>query len=87
MNNARREKVAEIAYRLEEVQAILNNICDQLEAVKAEEQEALNNMPESLQDSAKGCQMQEYIYTIGSVLNEIYYLDLEVMRDQLLEFV
>ena len=87
MNNASREKVVEVVAQLEEVQAMLNNISDQLEAVRNEEQEALDNMPENLRDSVKGCQMQEFIYTLDSVLDEIYNSETDVMLDQLLEFV
>ena len=87
MNKARRKEVTEIATRLEEVQALLGEIREHLEQVMDEEQAALNNMPENLQDSEKGCQMQECIYTMDSVLDDLCNLDLETMRDQLLEFV
>lgn len=87
MNNARRKKVAEIAAQMEAAQSLLRHICDLLEEVKDEEEEALNNMPESLQDSEKGCQMMEFVYAADDVWDDLYNLDIETMRDRLLEFV
>ena len=57
MNKARRNKLDEI---VSEIQAAL----EKLEDVAAEEENAYDNMPESLQESERGEQMCEYIDTM-----------------------
>ena len=47
MNKDRRKRLAEIEGKLEELK-------DQLEAIRAEEEEAFDNLPESIQDGEKG---------------------------------
>ena len=54
MNKQRRKKLAEASALIAQAQGII-------EEVKDEEEEARENMPESLQDSEKGEQMQDYI--------------------------
>lgn len=58
MNRDRRKELARIA---DELSALL----DQIEAVKAAEEEAYENLPESLQDGDRGTAMQEAIDAIG----------------------
>lgn len=85
MNAKRRKALAAIITRLEELDSLRSEIKEHLEEVKGEEQEALDNMPESLQESERGQQMQEYIDTIESVITELDYIDLEGQIDQLRE--
>lgn len=54
MNKKRREKVADAFDLVKKAQEIL-------EEVKEEELEALDNFPDSLRDSEKAEQMQEYV--------------------------
>ena len=61
MNKQRRKKLAEASSLIAQAQSII-------EEVKDEEEEARYNLPESLQDSEKGEQMQEYI----DALDEAY---------------
>ena len=60
MNNARRKVIHSIVSQLEELMAQLN-------AVRDEEQEAFDNMPEGLQDSERGCAMQEGLDTLSEM--------------------
>ncbi len=83
MNKIRRKELARIAAKLEELEALRLEIKDQLEAVRNEEQEALDNMPDSLQDSEKGQEMQEYIDAMESALDDLEEIDLDNVRDQL----
>lgn len=64
MNKARRKT-------LEEIHARLLGCYADLEQVKDEEQDAFDNLPESLQSSQKGETMEEYIYDIESVMDEL----------------
>ena len=64
MNNDRRN-------RLQEVKESLDDVISQIEEIKDEEQEALDNMPESLQQSERGDTMDEAISAIGGVQQAI----------------
>jgi len=54
MNNARRKELSALISEIEDVRS-------RLETVKEEEQEAYDNLPESLQDGERGEQMQAAI--------------------------
>ena len=64
MNKARRKSLEEIAVKLAD-------IMDELDSLTAEEQEAYDNMPESLQDSEKCALMQEAIENMEEALHRI----------------
>lgn len=87
MNKIRRKTLAQIVAKLEELESLRSEIYEMLEEVKDEEQEALGNMPESLQESERGQQMQEYIDTMDSVLDDLGYIDTEELYSQLQEIV
>ena len=65
MNKARRMKLGEAFNLVDSAREIL-------EAVREEEQEAYENLPESLQNSGKGEDMQNYIEMLEEAAN---YLD------------
>ena len=65
MNKARRKELAEIVELLEEAR-------ERLEAVRDEEEEALENLPESLQASERGEAMQAAIDAMEDVDIHIY---------------
>lgn len=75
MNKTRRKELASIVELIEEAR-------ERLEAVKDEEQEAFDNMPESLQESERGETMQEYINIMEKLLDA-----LEDGTDELQEIV
>lgn len=64
MNNDRRN-------RLQEVKESLDDVISQIEEIKDEEQEALDNMPESLQQSERGAKMQTAIDTMDEAISAI----------------
>ena len=64
MNKTRRK-------RLEKVLNALQDAMSELEYIKDEEQEAYDNLPESLQESEKGETMQEYVDDIDSVISDL----------------
>lgn len=63
--NAKRRK------ELEKVIALIEDAKSQLEILKDEEQEAFDNMPESLQYSEKGEKMEEAINYLDDSSNEL----------------
>lgn len=87
MNKIRRKELASIVAKLETLDAIRLEISEMLESVIDEEQEALDNLPESLQDSEKGQQMQEYIDSMTDVLDNLENIDVESFTDQLQEVI
>lgn len=54
MNNARRKEIDKLTAQIEEIKEVI-------EALRDEEQEAFDNMPESLQDGERGEKMQSAI--------------------------
>lgn len=73
MNKARRKEIARIVEKLRELHS-------DLQAVRDEEQEYVDNMPESLQQGSKGEAAQEATDALDSALDE-----LESMTESLAE--
>lgn len=71
MNKQRRKEIAKAIALIEEAREIL-------EATMDEEQEAFDNMPESLQYSERGETMEEYIAIIEEYLD---YLDTDNLQE------
>lgn len=64
MNNARRKAIAKIAEKLDDLKF-------EFEALKDEEQEAFDNMPEGIQSSERGEAMETIIYNMEEVLESL----------------
>lgn len=64
MNRERRKRIMQLAEKLSEVRTSLESILN-------EEEDAFDNMPESLQESERGEQMQEYIEVMGEAISYI----------------
>lgn len=64
MNKMRRERLDEAHSKLIEAYYII-------EKVKDEEEQAFDNMPENLQGSERGEQMEEYIATLEEIYDGI----------------
>lgn len=64
MNKIRRKE-------LQKAMELLEQAKDIIEAVKDEEQEAFDNMPESIQQSERGETMEEYIYKMDSMCDSL----------------
>lgn len=60
----------------------IQNICDQIEALREEEQEAYDNMPEQLQDSEKGNAMYEGISSLEDISSSM-----ESVQDEIMDFL
>ena len=74
MNKLRRKQIAEAIILIEKAMDIL-------EKVKDDEQEAFDNMPESLQGSERGETMEEYIYTLETFFDELDTCELQDIVD------
>lgn len=74
MNKQRRKEIAKAIDLIEQAREILEN-------VKDEEQEAFDNMPESIQVSERGEQMEDYIYTIEEIIGNLDTDELQEIVD------
>lgn len=64
MNNTRRKAIQNIMDKLEE-------LMEEIEAIKDEEQEAYDNLPESLQNSERGEVMDSAIYNLDDAAENV----------------
>lgn len=64
MNNTRRKAIQSIMDKLEE-------LMEEIEAIKDEEQEAYDNLPESLQNSERGEAMDSAVYNLEDAAENV----------------
>lgn len=64
MNKSRRKELDRIVDELE-------NLRDALDAVASEERECYDNLPESLQESERGCAMEEAADELDDICSEL----------------
>lgn len=64
MNNTRRKAIQNIMDKLEE-------LMEEIEAIKDEEQDAYDNLPESLQNSERGEAMESAVYNLDDAAENV----------------
>lgn len=64
MNNERRQAI-------EDLESRLSILSDEIESLLGEEQEALDNLPESFRNSERGEQMETAVSNLGEALSSI----------------
>lgn len=67
MNKQRRKELAEAIEKLEQATAMLEEANEIIDGVTEEEQEAFDNMPESLQCSERGYMTQDNVDTLEEI--------------------
>ena len=77
MNRIRRKSLRTILGQMDEISTVLETVKEALQDVLNEEQEAYDNLPEGLQESDRGQQMQEYIDALEGVVDSLGELDIE----------
>ena len=77
MNRIRRKSLRTILGQMDELSTVLETVKEALQDVLNEEQEAYDNLPEGLQESDIGQQMQEYIDALEGVVDSLGELDIE----------
>lgn len=84
MNTARRKQIAKIAKSIREVQEIMDGIRADIEGIQDEEQEAFDNLPESIQESERGENSQYAIDELEDILSNLDTIkdDVENLADQ-----
>ena len=85
MNAMRRKRLYETRARLKDIEEGLLTLYDDLEQIRDEEQEALDNLHESLQESSKGEILQEAIDKMDEILEALDDIDLDTLADDIEE--
>lgn len=80
--NAIESVINELIERFEEIKA---EAIDQLSEIRDEEQEAYDNLPESLQDSERGENMQDCIDALEEFMSDLENMEIEGTDDLLEE--
>lgn len=74
MNNKRRSEVKRIMDKLkDDVYSLLDKAREELEIVRDDEQEAYDNLPDSLQYSEKGNDMERCIEALDKMMDYLEY--------------
>lgn len=71
MNKERRQKIKAVIDKIGSIQQMIIEISEELEQIRDDEQEAFDNMPEGIQESARGEKMQNAIEIIEDVMSEL----------------
>jgi predicted nucleic acid-binding Zn-ribbon protein len=69
MNQARRRQLSAIARKLQSLKEQAGALATELESVRDDEQEAYDNLPESVQDGDRGDAMQDAITNIEEAIS------------------
>lgn len=71
MNKTRRKGLLEQADKLEHLMAELVTLKEGIGELKEQEEECYDSLPESLQDSERGCDMEENINQLDEVVDAL----------------
>lgn len=85
MNKARRASLKLALTKIETLTACIEEIKEDLQSVLDEEEEAYENLPESLQESERGQQMQEYIEALEAAVDSLDEFDAEELYSSIEE--
>lgn len=83
MNKARRDSLKLALGKIETLTAYIEEIKEDLQGVLDEEEEAYDNLPESIQGSERGEQMQEYIEALEEAIDSLDEFDPDELHDPL----
>ena len=75
MNKARRAELEKIVERIADLRVMADEIKTDLEAIRDEEQDYFDNMPESLQGGEKGENAQTEIDAMEEAINALEEID------------
>jgi len=83
MNNQRRKDIQEIIQKMSTLSDMVEEIKEAVEAARDEEQEYLDNMPESLQVSDRGIAAEEAIDSLGEAWDVLDEFDTDTLTSNL----
>jgi predicted RNase H-like nuclease (RuvC/YqgF family) len=85
MNKQRRKELAAIIADFENLTQTIDHLRERIEAVKDEEQDAFDNLPESLQEGERGQQMQTAIDAMDNAISDLETIDVDSITSSLEE--
>ena len=85
MNRERRKSLKVILGQMEELTSYIEEVKEALQEVIDEEEEALGNLPENIQESERGEQMQGYIDAMEEVVEALDELDMDDLHEKIEE--
>lgn len=85
MNRDRRKALKVILGKMEGLTSKIEEVKEALQEVIDEEEEALGNLPESIQDSERGETMQGYIDAMEEVVEALDELDMDDLHEKIEE--
>lgn len=71
MNDERRKRIDSAITKLENIQQKLVELYEEIDGIQSDEQDAFDNMPESLQGADKGTSMEESIRLLESAVDNV----------------
>lgn len=83
MNRAQRKELNNISERISSVEDEINDIISDLEDIKSEEEEKVDNMPESLSFSERAEQMREVIDKLDECICDLQCICLSDVVEEL----
>ena len=85
MNANRRRSISKVIEKLEQMDALKAELIEMIEEIKNDEEEAYENLPESLQETDRGEAMQEAIDNLDNAQGDLDLIDIEAIIDYLAE--
>ncbi|AUX82640.1 hypothetical protein PBI_POCKET_53 [Microbacterium phage Pocket] len=83
MNNQRRKEIQEVISKLADLDALRNEIKEEIERIRDEEQEYYDNMPEGLQQSDRGYKAEEAASQLDDAAQQLDDLDIDGLTSNL----
>ncbi|AUX82703.1 hypothetical protein PBI_KNOX_54 [Microbacterium phage Knox] len=83
MNNQRRKEIQEVINKLADLDALRNEIKEEIERIRDEEQEYYDNMPEGLQQSDRGYKAEEAASQLDDAAQQLDDLDIDGLTSNL----
>ena len=87
MNNQRRKILLETVARLEELQEAISDIRDEIETVRDEEQDTFDSLPEGLQGTVRGEEMESNVDNLNDVIDALEEIDIDGMIEKINETI
>ena len=85
MNKDRRKEIQDIINRMAELESLRDELKEAIEAVRDEEQEYYDNMPEGLQGSDRGYAAEEAISNLDEAISALEDIDPSAIQSSLEE--
>lgn len=83
MNNERRKRLAQVIEKVTALSAVFDELRSEIEEIRDEEQEYLDNMPESLQSGERGENAQAAIDALEEALYPLEEFDADTIVSSL----